>query len=266
MGLENQVAIVTGAARGIGRSIALTLAASGCDVVIADINLEGWRDFGGEAMTASGVEEEVRLLGRSALGIVVDVTSKDSVDQMVSAALDKFGRVDILVNNAGGLAGPMATSYASSMPEEQLRATIERNLYGTIFCCQAVAETMKKQRSGKIVNFGSQAGLRAQAGGVYAPYGAAKAGIINYTKYLAQELGPFNINVNAVAPAYVGTHRLNTTVFDVGDNRKMYTEEVALGTIATPEEVARVVKFLAGDDAAYVTGQCLSVCGGVIRF
>lgn len=266
MSLENKVAIVTGAARGIGRSIALTLASAGCDLVIADLNLDGWKEFGGETMSAPSVEEEVRLLGRDAISVVVDVTSKDSVEQMVSAALEKFGKIDILINNAGGLAGPMSTSYASSMPEEQLRATIERNLYGTIFCCQAVAETMTKQKSGKIVNFGSQAGLRSQAGGVYAPYGAAKAGVINYTKYLAQELGPFNINVNAVAPAYVGTHRLNTTIFDVGDNRKMYTEEVALGTIATPEEIAKVVKFLVSDDASYVTGQCLSVCGGALRF
>lgn len=264
--LENKVAIVTGSARGIGRSIALTLAKEGCDIVVADLNLDGWKEFGGEDLAADSVEDEVKLLGRDAMSIVVDVTDKASAENMVAKAIEKFGKVDFLINNAGGLAGTMATSFASTMPEEQLKATVERNLYGTIFCSQAVAPHMKERKYGKIVNFGSQAGLRAQPGGVYAPYGAAKAAVINYTHYLGAELAPFNINVNAVVPAYVGTHRLNTTVFDVGDNRETYEKEVPIGRIADPEDIAKVIKFLVSEDSAYVVGQSISVCGGVITF
>ena len=266
MSFENKVAVITGSARGIGRNIALTLARAGCNIVIADLNLEGWKEFGGEDLAADSVEEEVKLLGQDAISVVVDVTNKTSADEMIAKSLEKFGKVDILVNNAGGLAGPMSTSFASSMPEDQLKATVERNLYGTIFCSQAVAPHMKERKYGKIVNFGSQAGLRAQPGGVYAPYGVAKAGVTMYTHYLAQELGPFNINVNAVVPAYVGTHRLNTTVFEVEENKAIYEKEIAIGRIATPEDIAKVVKFLVDDDSSYVTGQCLSVCGGVITF
>lgn len=266
MSLKDKVAIVTGSARGIGRGIALNLAASGCNVVIADINLDGWKEFGGEKLSAPSVVEEIKQLERESIGLIVDVTSKQSVEDMIAKTMEKFGRIDILINNAGGLAGPMATSFASSMPEDQLRATIERNLYGTIFCCQAVSGVMKDQQSGKIVNFGSQAGLRAQDGGIYAPYGVAKAGVINYTKYLAQELGPFNINVNAVSPAYVGTQRLNSTVFDVADNREIYSKEIAMRRIATPDDIAKVVNFLSSEESSYITGQCINICGGVIKF
>lgn len=266
MKLENKVAIVTGSARGIGRGIALNLAKEGCDVLIADMNLEGWKEYGGEKLSAPSVEEEIELLGRKSASIVVDVTKRDSVKNMVNKALEYFGKIDILVNNAGGLAGKTETSYAASVSEEQLRATVDRNLYGTIFCCQAVADHMKLRKYGKIVNFGSQAGLRAQEKGFYAPYGVAKAGVIMYTKYLAQELGSYNVNVNAVAPAFVGTQRLNTIVFDVGNNREMASKQITIGRIAEPEDIANVVKFLVDDDSGYITGQCISVCGGVINF
>lgn len=266
MSLEGKVAIVTGSARGIGRSIALKLAREKCNVVIADLNLESWKEFGGERLAAATVEEEVKQLGRESISVVVDVTKKASIADMVAKTLEKFGKVDILVNNAGGLAGKVSTSYAASVSEEQLHATVERNLYGCIFCSQAVAEHMKQRKYGKIVNFGSQAGLRAQSGGVYAPYGVAKAGVIMYTKYMAQEMGPYNVNVNAVAPAYVGTQRLNETVFDVDNKRESYEKAVPLDRIADPADIAKVVNFLVDDESWYITGQCISVCGGVINF
>jgi len=267
MNLANKVAIVTGAARGIGRAIALSLAEAGCKVVIADVNLEGWKEYGGEKLSAPSVAEEVRLLGSEAIDIIVDVTKKDSAERMAAQTLGRFGKIDILVNNAGGLAGEVATSFASSVPEVQLRATIERNLYGTIFCSQAVAGHMKERTYGKIVNFGSQGGLKAQDFGIYAPYGAAKAAVMMYTRYLARELAPYQINVNAVVPAYVATQRLNATVFEVSNDSKNYfLQQVPLGRLAEPADIARVVRFLVDDESAYITGQCINVCGGFINF
>jgi len=264
MTIENKVAIVTGAGRGIGRSIALNLARSGCNIVVADINLDSWKEFGGEQLTASSVEEEVKKIGSDSIGVEVDVSDKVSVKNLMEQTIKKFGKIDILINNAGGLAGKVENSFASIVPEDELKATVERNLYGAIFCCQEVVKYMKEQNYGKIVNFGSQAGLRAQAGGLYASYGAAKAGVILYTKYLAQELGCFNINVNCVAPAYVGTKRLNAIYFD--EHREEVTKDICLGRIADPIDIAKVVKFLVSDDANYITGQCISVCGGAINF
>lgn len=264
MKFDGKVAVVTGSARGIGRAIALSLAKDGCDIVVSDINLSGWKDFGGEKLEADSVCEEVKKLGRRSIEVVTDVTSRSSVDELFQKALDEFGKVDFVINNAGGYAGDTTKSWASTVSEEDLKATIERNLYGTIFCCQAAAAIMKKTSYGKIVNFGSQAGLRAQAGGFYAPYGAAKAGVINYTKYLAQELGPYKINVNCVAPAYVGTQRLNHIYFD--DHYEETCRDIALGYIATPSDIANLVNFLVSEESAYITGQCISICGGSIRF
>jgi 3-oxoacyl-[acyl-carrier protein] reductase len=185
---------------------------------------------------------------------------------MVKKALNEFGHIDILINNAGGLAGEIPQSYASSVPEDQLRATIDRNLMGTIFCSQAVAPSMKAQKWGRIVNTSSQAGMRSQEGGVYASYGAAKAGVIMYTRYLAQELGPYNITVNCIAPAFVSTGRLEKLSYSRPGARERTSAQVALGRLALPEDIAKVVEFFVTDLGDYVTGQCLSVCGGVIRF
>ena len=136
MKLEGQVAVVTGAGRGIGRAYALRLAGLGADIVINDIDLESAREFN-EELTAPTVMDEVRNLGVRCLGIQADVSDKEAVDAMFQQILTEFGRVDILVNNAGGMAGDRTRSFAASMPEEDIRATFDRNLMGTIFCCQA---------------------------------------------------------------------------------------------------------------------------------
>lgn len=264
MKFKDKVAIVTGSARGIGRSIALNLAKDGCDIVVCDINLEGWKEYGGEQLSAPSVGEEVRELGRKALELKVDVTKKDSLENLVKQTLDYFGKVDFMINNAGGYAGDVTKSWAATIPEEDLKATVERNLYGTIFSCQVIAQHMMERKYGKIINFGSQAGLRSQDGGYYAAYGAAKAGVIMYTKYLAQQMGPYNVNVNCIAPAYVGTKRLNYLAFDA--NREEVCKGIALGKIAEPNDIAKVVNFLVSEDANYITGQCISVCGGAINF
>jgi len=264
MKLKGRVAIVTGAARGIGRAHALRLAQLGADVVINDINLESWKEFN-ESLNADTVMEEVKAFGVRSIGIESDVSKKDLVENMVKKVIDEFGRIDIMINNAGGLAGDIPKSYASIVPEDQLRLTFERNLMCTIFCSQAVSPIMKQQKWGRIVNTSSQAGLRAQDDGVYASYGAAKAGIIMYTRYLAQELGPYNITVNCLAPGYVSTGRLEAWTFSKPGVREKTLAQIPLGRLATAEDIARVMEFFVTDLGDYVTGQCLSICGGSVR-
>jgi NAD(P)-dependent dehydrogenase (short-subunit alcohol dehydrogenase family) len=265
MKLRGKVALITGAARAIGRSHALRLARLGADIVINDLNLESYREFG-EEITAPTVVEEVSALGVRSIGIEADVGKKAQVEAMVKEVLAEFGHIDILINNAGGLAGEVMKSYASLAPEEDIRATLDRNLMGTIFCCQAVAESMKKQRWGRIVNTSSQAALQAQPGGFYANYGAAKAAVIAYTRYLAQELAPYGILVNCVVPAYVSTERLEKKVFSLPGKKEQLLDQIPLGRMATPEDISKVVEFFVTDLSDYVTGQCLSVCGGAVKF
>lgn len=265
MKLKGKVALVTGAARAIGRAHALRLAALGADIIINDVNLESFREFD-EEIEAASVVEEIRTKGVQCLGIEADVTNKEQVEAMVQKALDIFGHIDVLINNAGGLAGEVLESFASTVSEEDLRGTINRNLLGTIFCCQAVVPSMKALGWGRIVNTSSQAGLQAQQGGVYSSYGAAKAGVMAYTRYLAQELGPFGITVNCLVPAYVNTRRLQVLVYDaIPGVRERLLGQIPLGRLAEPDDVAKAAEFFATDLSDYITGQCLSVCGGAIK-
>ena len=266
MKLKGQVAVVTGAGRGIGRAHALRLAKLGADVVINDINLESAKEFD-EELTAPTVMDEVKALEVRCLGIQADVSDKKAVDSMFEQILSEFGRVDILVNNAGGLAGDRTKSYASKMPEADVRATFNRNLMGTIFCSQAAAPPMIQQRYGRIINVSSVAGLRGNPGGYYASYGAAKAAIINYTQNLAAELGPYGINVNCLAPGSIGTGRIAAwNRWDLEENRKARAKQIPLGRLGTPEDCAKVLEFFVTDLSDYVTGQCLTICGGIIKF
>jgi NAD(P)-dependent dehydrogenase (short-subunit alcohol dehydrogenase family) len=239
--LKGKLALVTGAARGIGRSHALHLARLGADIVINDIDLESYKEFG-------------------------DVGNKNQVRAMFKNVLDQFGHIDILINNAGGLVGEVSKSFASSVSEKDLRATIDRNLMSAIFCCQEAMGPMKSQKWGRIVNTASQAALQSQQGGVYASYGVAKAGVVAYTRYLAQELAPYGITVNCIAPAYVSTERLEKTVFSIPGWREQFLAQIALGRMAKPDDISKIVEFLVTGLGDYVTGQCLSVCGGAIKF
>ena len=264
MKLEGKVALITGAARGIGRAHALRLARLGADIVINDVDLDSYKDYDDEADRGS-VVDQVKALGADALGIECNAGKQDQAADMVARTLDRFGRIDILVNNAGGIAGDIRASFAASVSETDLQATFERNLMSTIYCCQAVAEPMKRNGWGRIVNTASQAGLQAQKNGVYASYGTAKAAIIHYTRYLAQELGPFGITVNCIAPAYVSTPRLEKNVYSkMADPARQY--RIALNRLAQPDDVSKVVEFFVTDLGDYVTGQCLSVCGGALKF
>ncbi|OAI39407.1 oxidoreductase [bacterium SCGC AG-212-C10] len=257
-------ALVTGAGRGLGRAYALRLAELGADVAVLDLNLKSFEEFDAEKalMTGSSTAAEVEALGRRSLGLEADVSNREALAEQVQAIADAWGGVDIAVCNAGGGLGAPAETKASEVSPELFDAVLKRNLYGTVNTCALVAPLMKAQRSGKIITVSSQAGRQGGADGGYAHYGTAKAGIIMYTRYLAQELGPFGINVNCIAPGFIGTGRLNVMFERAGSDR--LASRVALRRIGTPEDCARVVGFLAGPDSDYITGAMIPIDGGSV--
>jgi 3-oxoacyl-[acyl-carrier protein] reductase len=262
MTLEGRCALVTGAGRGLGRAYALQLAAMGADVAVLDIDSRSYRDFAGEEaqMTAGSTADEVEALGRRSIEVEADVADAAAVQAAVDRIESEWGRLDVVVCNAGGGIGSPAESKASTMDLEQFDAVLRRNLYGTVHTCTAVAPIMKAQGSGKIITVSSQAGRRASGDGGYAHYGTAKAAIIMYTKYLAQDLGPHGITANCIAPGFIGTGRLMPLFESVGTER--LTRSVAVRRIGTPEDCARVVGFLASPDSDYLTGAIIPIDGG----
>ena len=242
--LTGKTALVTGGGQGIGRGIALVMAQQGADVALADIAT------GGPQLVA----EEIKELGRKALVVKMDVREQDQVDAAVAGALDEFGRLDILVNNAG-------ISGAGDWD-----ATFAVNVKGVVHCCDAVVPHMTEKRYGKIVNIGSQAGHASRRTG--GAYSASKAAVLRYTKGLAFELAPMNINVNSVCPGAIWT-ALQRGLGDPGDADAHQAflsryDEIPLGRVQTAEDIGKAVAFLASDDASNITGQCLHVDGGVV--
>jgi len=262
--LMGKVAVVTGAGRGLGRAYALRLASLGADVVINDIRLDAAQEFD-EELTAPTVMEECEGFGVRSIGIEADVTQHADVERMFNNVMREFGRVDILINNAGGVLIPPERGYASTVTEADWHFIVNVNLTATVFCCQAAVAIMKPQRSGKIINVSSQAGLRGNLLGQNAHYCVAKAGVNEYTRLLAGEVGPFNINVNAIAPGMILTSRANKQ-FDRSSPESVakYTALIALRRMGTTEDCARVVEFLATDLSDYVTGQVIPICGGMV--
>lgn len=262
---EGKNAIVTGGARGIGRRFALQLAERGVNVAIADIDLDSFDEYARESeqMDADSVEEEIENRGVESLGIRTDVTDPEQVERMVDTVVEEFGSVDIAVANAGGGVGPIDDTFASEIQPEHLHATVERNLYGTIYTCVAVAPYMKAQGDGRIVTVSSGSGREASDSGSYAHYGAAKAGVIMYTKYLAQDVGEDGIAANVIAPGTIGTGRLMEAFERQG------IEEVAgrqaVDRVGTPEDCAEVLEFLALDAPDYLTGSVIPIDGGRVR-
>ncbi len=273
MKLEGKVALVTGSARGIGRSSALRLAMLGADVVISDINLHSAREFQ-EELSAPTVMDEVRALGRRSIGIEADVTNKESVTSTFNKILEQFGHIDILVNNVGGGQGRKGATLvgdSQSVSKEDFLFSVDFNLLSTIFCCQAAIPHMMKQKWGRIVNMSSIQGVMVRpvdnlSFAARSTYGVAKAGIIQYTRVLASELGPHGIRVNCIAPAAIATGR----VLMFSKKGEMLSEsrlrECPLCRVGLPEDVAKVVEFLCTDLSDYVTGQCIRVDGGRTLF
>ena len=244
--LTGRVAIVTGAGRGIGKAIALGLADAGADVVVA-------------ARTASDIEAtagEITAKGRKALAVPTDVRQSDQVDNLVDKAVAQFGTIDILVNNAGGY----FVASTTELSEGGWDAIIRENLKSVFLCSKAAAKVMMGQEKGNIINVASVVGFRAYSSN--AAYGAAKAGIINFTKTLAVDLAPYNIRVNAIAPGFIATPG-SLQLLEVDKGLKAMVDRIPLGRLGQPEEVAQGIVYLASDAASYVTGQTLIVDGGV---
>ena len=245
--LNGKVALVTGARRGVGRAIALTMADAGADVVICDSVIEG-----GELMNVSG---EIKKLGRRCIARQVDITSKREVENLVSEVVSEFGAIDILVNNAGVGSDPPLLETS----EEEWQRILDINLKGALLCCQTVSKIMIEKARGNIVNIASAAGIKAFAS--KNTYNISKAGVIMFTKILARELGKYNIRVNAIAPAVVQTDMSK----DLTDDPKMLASEVRrtpIGRLAEPKDIAGPALFLVSDASSCVTGHILVVDGG----
>jgi 3-oxoacyl-[acyl-carrier protein] reductase len=261
--LDGKVAIVTGSARGIGRGYARRLASLGAKVAVVDINLRSYAEFAGEAaaMTADSTVEEIRAGGSESLGFELDVGDRDAVFAMVGDVAKAWGRVDILVANAGGGRGSIAETQATTVAPELIELVTRMNLFGTMHSCAAVAPHMKEQRWGRIVTVASIGGIHANVGGGYAHYGANKAAIAHYTRFLAQELGPYGINCNCIAPGVIETARIVQLLGKHRGNNEV-AANIALRRHGTPEDCAKVVEFLCTDLSDYVTGVLIPVDGG----
>lgn len=260
-GIAGRVAVVTGAARGIGRAIALRLARAGADVAILDIDLDGARQWN-EMLSAATVMDEVRALGRRSIGIAVDLSNRDGVAAAFREVVETLGGVDILVNAAGGFVTPEATSYASTVSDQDMQTMFALNYETAVHCCQVAVEHMRAAgKGGAIVNISSQAGAFPRSSGALAHYGAAKAALNSFTRTLAGEVGPDGIRVNAVLPGYTMTARVAAVAASrgVGDD---LAKTFPLRRFAGPDDIAKAVAFFASDLADYVTGQMLSVNGG----
>lgn len=243
--LQGQVALVTGAARGIGYACALALAHAGADIAL------GLRD----AQTGADLANEIEALGRRALRLQMDVTRLDQIQLAVDSAVKHFGRLDILVNNAG--LGP--SNLAENVHEADFDLTLAVNLKGTFFVSQAVGRVMIKQKYGRIINLGSQAGLVALP--TESIYCMTKAAISHLTKCLAVEWGQYNITVNAVAPTFINTPGTAEALEDDAFRTDVLSR-IALGRIGEPMEVAGAVVFLASPSASLITGDTLLIDGG----
>lgn len=243
--LAGQVAVVTGASRGIGRAVAIALATAGAQVVV---------NYTRSSTAADEVVAEIVAAGGSAVAIQADVSQTDQVDGLINGTLEQFGRVDVLVNNAG----ITRDTLLLRMKLEDWQAVIDLNLTGVFLCTRAVAKIMLKQRSGRIINIASVAGQMGNPG--QANYSAAKAGVIGFTKTVAKELASRGITANAVAPGFIETDMTD----DLGNTDEI-RKFIPLGRFGQPEDIAGMVRFLAADPAAaYITGQVFNVDGGMV--
>ena len=246
MQLKEKTAIVTGGARGIGKSIAMTLAAAGANIVI---------NYTRSSKEAEEVVEEAKKLGVSALALKADVSKNDEIENLVKEVLNQFGSIDILVNNAG----ITRDNLLIRMSEEDFQAVIDINLKGAFLCTKHVSKVMMKQRTGKIINIASVVGVMGNAG--QSNYAASKAGLIGFTKSIAKELAKRNINVNAVAPGYIETDMTASLPEKV---REAFMINIPMARGGLPQDVANVVLFLSSEYSDYITGQVINIDGGMV--
>ena len=245
MNLQGKIAIVTGSTRGIGRAIAEELAKQGAQVVISGRNAE----------LAQTVAEAIQQKGGQAIAIPADVSQWEDAQALVQQTIQQWGRVDILVNNAG----ITRDNLLLRMSEADWDAVLQVNLKGAFNCTKSVTRQMMKQRYGRIINITSVVGLMGNAG--QANYAASKAGLIGFTRSVARELASRNITCNAVAPGYIQTDMTDALDENV---KEALLQQIPLGRLGEPADVARVVAFLCSDAAAYITGQVINVDGGMV--
>lgn len=243
--LKNQIALITGSARGIGKEIALTFAREGAIVIICDVNID----------LATQTEKQFESQGLQAASFSCDVTKITEVEEMLNKILDKFKRIDILVNNAG----ITKDNLMLRLSETDWDAVISVNLKGTFNCTKAVSKVMLKQKSGNIVNIASIIGIIGNPG--QANYSASKAGIIALTKTTAKEFASRGIRCNAVAPGYIQTEMTAKLSEEV---KQKLQSLIPLGTLGLPQDVANVCLFLASSESSYITGQTIVVDGGMV--
>jgi 3-oxoacyl-[acyl-carrier protein] reductase len=244
MKLEGKVALVTGAGRGIGRAVAIKFAQEGADVVCISRTQKN----------ADSAAQAVREQGRKAISAGIDVADSEAVDNLLSDVMKEWSRVDILVNNAG----INRDSLLVRMKDEDWDSVLDTNLKGAFICARAAAKVMMKQRYGRIVNVTSIVGLSGNAGQVN--YSASKAGLIGLTKSIARELGSRNITCNAIAPGFIET---DMTAELNEEMRKKIVQNTSVGRLGTPEDIAGAVLFLCSDESSFISGQVISVDGGL---
>jgi NAD(P)-dependent dehydrogenase (short-subunit alcohol dehydrogenase family) len=253
MQFAGKAAIVTGGAKGLGRSFAMALARQDCTVLIADVDEEELRKTSKEIVKAGG-----KCIFQKA-----DVTLSRDVAAMVQQIMEVYGRIDILINNAGGSMGAPKVPIDEILEDDWDRV-VNLNMKGTFLCTKAVVPIMKRQKSGKIVNLSS---ITARIGGELTPvqYVCSKGAISTFTRHVAQELGPFGINVNAIAPGITLTQRLEGmwTQRKTEEERNSYLARIPLGRLGTVDEMTKAVVFLCSSDAEYITGITLDVNGGM---
>ncbi|RPJ04659.1 MAG: 3-oxoacyl-ACP reductase FabG [Deltaproteobacteria bacterium] len=245
--LEGKAAVVTGGGRGIGRAICLAFAREGADVVV---------NYASKDQPAQEVVAMIQQMGRKAVAVKGNVALRTDVDKILQTAIDHFGKIDILVNNAG-VSKP---GMLYKLTEEQWDEVIDIHLKGPFLCIQAASKYMMQQKSGRIINVTSSAGLWGTKGQIN--YSSAKGGIVALTKSAARELASYGINVNVVQPGYVSTE-MTAKVRPDPKLSDIYVGRVLLGRFAEPEEVAHTFVFLASDEASYITGQLICVDGGL---
>ncbi|KUP08636.1 3-oxoacyl-ACP reductase [Bacillus coahuilensis m2-6] len=246
MELHNKVAVVTGASRGIGKSIAIKLAELGADVVV---------NYAGSEEKAKEVVSTIEVLGKRAVSFQCDVSNSESVKEMMEFVIKEFGRIDILVNNAG----ITRDGLLMRMKDQDFDDVIDTNLKGVFLTTKAVTRQMMKQKSGRIINISSIVGVMGNAG--QSNYVAAKAGVIGLTKSTARELSSRGITVNAIAPGFIQTDMTDQLSEDV---KNAMLKQIPLGRFGAPEDVANMVGFLAGEQAGYMTGQTFHIDGGMV--
>lgn len=243
--LQGKVALITGASRGIGREIALTFARYGAMVAV---------NYNGSADKAKEVVEEIRKAGGEAVAVKCSVTDYDACGEMIQEVISRYGRLDILVNNAGITKDNLLMKISG----EDFDAVMDTNLKGSFHCIKQVYRLFLKQRSGRIINMTSVTGILGNAG--QANYAASKAGVIGLTKSLARELASRGITVNAIAPGFIAT---DMTEAMSEQAREGVLKQIPLGRVGLPADIAEAAAFLASDKAAYITGQVISVDGGM---